>query len=1098
MIDTLLERLAEAGIEPTSEELLDALWLAGHIAVPPRDNRFQDREALEDRARIGRSTLDQADRRGTSGRDDRNGDMYAAGAGDNAAAIRGVPVRSPGVPALREQRELANALRAFGRRVPSRSTFVVDEQATATRIAEEGLWLPVLRPAPERWLGLILVLDNAPSMVIWHRTVTELWDLAQWLGVFRDVRVRTVDSSSPTQVADPLTGIDLTRQAVVLLTDGVGMAWRENRLNSLLRVWGHRAPTAVITVLPQRMWAGSAIAVTAEQVHVPEPGIPNAAWRATGTVRPPVPVFALSPRWLRRFAELVTAAPGPQRAALLAPATLTPHQLPPQHTTAAQIVHRFRLMVSPTAFRLACCLSATWLSLPTIRLVQRVMLPDSDIAHLAEFFLGGLLLQWTPADDPDTIEFEFRPGVREELNRFLLRDDATLILRETSNFVSARLGSSFDFAATLADPEGSELPVALTHAGHPLARIAARVIARMGGRYRVLAKRLMATTADEADESPGAVVTPPHPEPVPVATSTELIAVTTPERRPLPNRVRIHALAKLLGTTSRLLLTELNQLGIDATSPHSTIDRATAETIRASWPRISESESSNFIVVQRISYDNNRFVAAARQLTDEAVTVRLSGVQSLITMADESRGELQQHCIDVLCTYLRRSPRQDRELGSAAGDRALPARDTTRFAILEAMQSRLRSRTSAWPGLNFDLRGVRLHDADFSHTRFSGRVQFDRAEFSGRTDFTAVHLQRADFDAAMFADETDFSGATFGFVRFSSSHFGGTVSFEQAAFEGEVHFDRARFMEHVIFSSTAFQRTTVFSTATFDAGADFSGTSFTGETVFYQVKFGTRPVRFDEPRRWSPAPHFDWDSDPSRKPANITPAQWPPTPAARGPQTLTFPINIATEDDLNAAVALASQGNRVALGAVLEHIRPLVVRYCRARIGAPEQGQLSADIVAQEVCLAAMTALPRYQDQGRPFMAFVYGIASHRVADAHRNAARHTRAKAVAEIPEVIDVDPSREQPTLDSETSRQMNALLAALPDHDRQILILRLVMGLSTEEAAVATGSTVSEIRLAQHEALQKLKTIARTQHPNLDSDQSSRSSQPPTLGH
>ena len=65
---------------------------------------------------------------------------------------------------------------------------------------------------------------------------------------------------------------------------------------------------------------------------------------------------------------------------------------------------------------------------------------------------------------------------------------------------------------------------------------------------------------------------------------------------------------------------------------------------------------------------------------------------------------------------------------------------------------------------------------------------------------------------------------------------------------------------------------------------------------------------------------------------------------------------------------------------------PIVVRYCRARVGTAERSGLSADDVAQEVCLAAITALPRYKDQGRPFLAFVYGIAAHKVADAHRAA----------------------------------------------------------------------------------------------------------------
>ncbi len=80
---------------------------------------------------------------------------------------------------------------------------------------------------------------------------------------------------------------------------------------------------------------------------------------------------------------------------------------------------------------------------------------------------------------------------------------------------------------------------------------------------------------------------------------------------------------------------------------------------------------------------------------------------------------------------------------------------------------------------------------------------------------------------------------------------------------------------------------------------------------------------------------------------------------------------------LDAVVADAVAGDREALRVVLETIRPIIVRYCRARIGSAERSGLSADDIAQEVCLAAITALPRYKDQGRPFLAFVYGIAVH-------------------------------------------------------------------------------------------------------------------------
>ncbi|WP_020108744.1 sigma-70 family RNA polymerase sigma factor [Nocardia sp. 348MFTsu5.1] len=180
---------------------------------------------------------------------------------------------------------------------------------------------------------------------------------------------------------------------------------------------------------------------------------------------------------------------------------------------------------------------------------------------------------------------------------------------------------------------------------------------------------------------------------------------------------------------------------------------------------------------------------------------------------------------------------------------------------------------------------------------------------------------------------------------------------------------------------------------------------------------------------------------------------------------------IFTGDELDRAVAAATQGDRSALSDVLESVRPMVVRYCRARVGGGERHSLSADDVAQEVCMAVMTALPRYQDQGRPFMAFVYGIAAHKVADAHRAAGRN-KSEPVEELPEQLATGGGPEQRAIDSDAGRRMNALLTKLPEKQREVLILRVVVGLSAEETAAAIGSTAGAVRVAQHRALAKLK--------------------------
>lgn len=175
---------------------------------------------------------------------------------------------------------------------------------------------------------------------------------------------------------------------------------------------------------------------------------------------------------------------------------------------------------------------------------------------------------------------------------------------------------------------------------------------------------------------------------------------------------------------------------------------------------------------------------------------------------------------------------------------------------------------------------------------------------------------------------------------------------------------------------------------------------------------------------------------------------------------------------LDAAVAEAVAGSRDALREVVETIRPIVVRYVRARVGTAERSGLSADDVAQEVCMAAIQALPRYQDQGRPFLAFVYGIASHKVADAHRAAARN-KSDPTDVVPERFSLDAGPEQMALQSDSASRMSKLLALLPEKQREILNLRIVVGLSAEETAEAVGSTPGAVRVAQHRALARLKS-------------------------
>jgi len=168
---------------------------------------------------------------------------------------------------------------------------------------------------------------------------------------------------------------------------------------------------------------------------------------------------------------------------------------------------------------------------------------------------------------------------------------------------------------------------------------------------------------------------------------------------------------------------------------------------------------------------------------------------------------------------------------------------------------------------------------------------------------------------------------------------------------------------------------------------------------------------------------------------------------------------------------LAAQGRPDAIEALLRHFRPAIVRYCRARLA--RTGGQDEDDVAQEVCLALLSALPSYRDIGRPFGAFVFAIAAHKLADAPRAAARAPLPVPV--LPDLPDGCAGPEESVMAAADARRARVLLASLPDGHRRLLLLRVVAGLSAEDAGYVLDMSPGAVRVAQHRALVRLRTLA-----------------------
>ncbi|MCU1692406.1 MAG: polymerase, sigma-24 subunit, subfamily [Frankiales bacterium] len=111
---------------------------------------------------------------------------------------------------------------------------------------------------------------------------------------------------------------------------------------------------------------------------------------------------------------------------------------------------------------------------------------------------------------------------------------------------------------------------------------------------------------------------------------------------------------------------------------------------------------------------------------------------------------------------------------------------------------------------------------------------------------------------------------------------------------------------------------------------------------------------------------------------------------------------------------------------------------------------------------------------GGSFTAFAYGIAGHKVADALR-ASYRDRSEPVEQLPESVDTAAGPEDSALASDEAARARLLLDRLPEAQRELLLLRVLAGLSAEDTGAALGMTAGAVRVAQHRALAKLRALA-----------------------
>jgi len=107
--------------------------------------------------------------------------------------------------------------------------------------------------------------------------------------------------------------------------------------------------------------------------------------------------------------------------------------------------------------------------------------------------------------------------------------------------------------------------------------------------------------------------------------------------------------------------------------------------------------------------------------------------------------------------------------------------------------------------------------------------------------------------------------------------------------------------------------------------------------------------------------------------------------------------------------------------------------------------------------------LPGYKDTGAPFLAWLYGIARHVMADEFR---RRARVEPRADLPD------GRVEWKVDDELT--LAAAIRGLPDEQRQVIELKFLMGATNAEVAAALGKSEGAVNAKQWRALGALRKM------------------------
>src|SRR6266851_1028927 len=176
------------------------------------------------------------------------------------------------------------------------------------------------------------------------------------------------------------------------------------------------------------------------------------------------------------------------------------------------------------------------------------------------------------------------------------------------------------------------------------------------------------------------------------------------------------------------------------------------------------------------------------------------------------------------------------------------------------------------------------------------------------------------------------------------------------------------------------------------------------------------------------------------------------------------PVIDPSRDEERKLVERATRDPRE-FGALYDRHFQQIYRFVYSRV----REQTAAEDVTSEVFIKALKAMPRYQDTGRPFAAWLYQIAVNAIADRYRTL---RPSSPLEDFHDLSVSGPAIEEQAAQRDEIRRIWAIVEELPVQQRMALVLKFQEDMKIEDIAVAMGKTAGAVKLLIHRGVTRLR--------------------------